>query len=105
MDYKAIVREHLFQDDRIDQLVEELAELSQACMKMKRAKYWSRNPTPVQLTDAIRNVQEEVGDVLMCLDALDWIEYDTSNNPKWERWANRLIAADERDVVTKETDE
>lgn len=91
---KEKVIHHLGLSHVIDQLVEELAELQQALMKMKRAMPYSRNPTPVSFEEAEAKAAEELGDVLMCVDLMGWMNIDTSDNPKWERWAERISKLD-----------
>ena len=50
----------------LEQLAEESAELSQAALKCIRAQGFSQNPTPVSCEDAMKNLQEEINDVLDC---------------------------------------
>ena len=52
--------------DLYAQLAEESAELSQAALKCIRAQGFSQNPTPVSCEDAMKNLQEEINDVLDC---------------------------------------
>lgn len=82
-------------DDRtvLEQLAEEAAELSQACLKLIRASGFSNNVTPVDREDALRNLREEFADVNMCYYLL-FRSYETRQSiimrPKWKRWALRL---------------
>ncbi len=82
-------------DDRtvLEQLAEEAAELSQACLKLIRARGLSNNVTPIDQEKALRNLQEEMSDVVMCYFLLSG-RYHTGrviiNLPKWKRWAKRL---------------
>lgn len=72
-------------------LSEECAELTQAALKYIRAcEIHPDNPTPVGPDAAWESVWEESRDVLMILDALGLVTEDTSYNPKWQRWAERL---------------
>ena len=62
-------------DDRavpavLEQCAEELAELTQATLKMARALR-GENPTPVTHSQAAEHLHEELGDVRLCLKVLD----------------------------------
>ena len=88
------VKSHLGERTKLEQLAEEANELSQAALKLIRAKGMSDNATPVTADKALDNLQEEVMDVLACLVVLD-VDLEqalktTTANPKWLRWANRL---------------
>lgn len=80
--------------DRLCQLAEECAELAQAALKTKRILE-GRNPANTNIQDALSNLQEEVGDVLICVTVLSpdfTIETDTPL-PKLQRWVSRLEKA------------
>lgn len=85
-------------DDRtkLEQLAEEAAELSQAALKLIRAKGLSGNVTPISEKEALQNVNEEIIDVLMCIKAYDCelngvdVVEVMENSPKWLRWVERL---------------
>lgn len=96
-EYKVKVISALYHSDLLDQLAEECCELAQACLKLKRAKTFSNNPTPIDFETAMANVYEEVNDVLLCMDSLSYLPegWDTSCNPKWKRWAERLEKREE----------
>ena len=91
-----IVRVKLPFTERLAQLAEEAAELSQAALKLRRA-ITGVNPTPVTIYDASCKLGEEIADVYACLDALS-----VANDPKsikdiksmaaikMARWADRL---------------
>lgn len=96
MDTKNIVRARLTTRDLLEQLAEECAELAQAALKVIRANGMSANATPITAQSAYSKIVEESGDVLMLLDLLRLADIDTSDNPKWERWAARLEAANEQ---------
>lgn len=90
------VKSHLDERTKLEQLAEEANELSQAALKLIRAKGMSDNATPVTADKALDNLQEEVVDVLACLVVLD-VDLEqalktTTANLKWLRWANRLRA-------------
>jgi NTP pyrophosphatase (non-canonical NTP hydrolase) len=87
---------HLDDRTKLEQLAEEAAELSQAALKLIRAKGLSNNVTPIDEKEALANVREEIIDVLACikvydyeLDGVDVVEA-MENSPKWLRWAERL---------------
>lgn len=92
-DYILYIREKL--DDRVilEQLAEEAAELSQACLKLIRASGFSKNVTPTDRGKALSNLYEEMSDVSMCYFLL-FGRYHTRESIvrllKWERWARRL---------------
>ena len=73
----------------LQQLAEESSELAQASLKLIRAM-GNGNPTPIALADAKAKMIEEANDVAMCLDLLGVDISDVDNNPKWQRWAERL---------------
>lgn len=54
----------------LEQCAEELAELTQATLKMARALR-GENPTPVTHSQAAEHLHEELGDVRLCLKVLD----------------------------------
>lgn len=80
------------------QLAEEASELSMAAMKVMRAAYLEDNPTPVTKEAAIQNLEEEIGDVLVAIDAiLANTDLQVSNqqilktyNDKFLRWLHRI---------------
>lgn len=75
------------------QLSEEANELAQAALKMFRILD-GRNPTPVTKDQAIANIKEEIGDVILCLwelgFATDPAKYQEAMAAKAQRWATRL---------------
>lgn len=75
------------------QLSEEANELAQAALKMFRILD-GRNPTPVTKDQAIANIKEEIGDVILCLwelgFATDPAKYQEAMAAKAQRWAARL---------------
>lgn len=87
---------HLDDRTKLEQLAEEAAELSQAALKLIRAKGLSNNVTPTSEKEALANVNEEIIDVLMCIKAYDCelngadVVEAMENSPKWLRWAERL---------------
>ena len=80
--------------DRLCQLAEEAAELGKAALKTKRALEGT-NPTPVTLAEALDNLQEELEDILVCVEALapDILLVPDVSPSKIDRWARRLGTA------------
>lgn len=87
------IREQLSQEELLCQLAEEASELAHAALKLRRC-IDGRNPTPVTETEAVKNLLEEVGDVLLCLKTLgfptDFDDYSGDINSKLKRWVERL---------------
>ena len=87
------IRDHLPDEELLCQLAEEASELAQAALKMRRVLD-GRNPTPTPMSEAWANLQEEIADVLNCLQVLDIStsdqEYQATIRQKRERWAGRL---------------
>ena len=73
------------------QLAEEAAELGKAALKLRRALD-GKNPTPVSPADALRNVQEEMADVLLCVLSvgLDEESAERTIRAKIPRWSGRI---------------
>lgn len=81
--------------DLYAQLAEEGAELNQAALKCIRAQGFIHNPTPVSCEDAVKNLQEEINDVLIAAYVLGLV--DGSCVKDWHklvRWAKRLQEAE-----------
>lgn len=77
--------------DLYAQLAEEGAELTQAALKCIRAQGFSENPTPVSCEDAVKNLQDELNDVLIVAYVLGLVGgYSVRNWDKLERWAKRI---------------
>ena len=74
-------------------LAEEATELAHAALKLRRV-YDGTNPTPVTEREAVANLIEEVGDVLLCLEVLGLPavseDYQKAMDAKLERWVKRL---------------
>lgn len=94
------IREKLPEEELLAQLAEEAAELAQAALKMRRVLD-GKNPTPVRVSEAWANLQEEVADVLLCLQVLDIdtdaVSYHETIRAKLIRWSDRLRAASQDD--------
>ncbi|MBR3587233.1 MAG: hypothetical protein IKO00_14525 [Oscillospiraceae bacterium] len=86
------VTDFLPQDELLLQLAEEAAELSQAAMKLRRVMD-GRNPTPVGYQMAVKNLNEEMADVLLCaeqISSLDEKQIARTKQSKLARWMERL---------------
>ena len=74
-------------------MAEEATELAHAALKLRRA-YDGSNPTPMTKGEAIDNLIEEIGDVILYLEVLgfpvDPEVYRKDMNTKLERWVRRL---------------
>lgn len=126
IDYIEFVLTKLTREDILKQLAEEAAEvanvgnnismsasfITQCALKDIRATGNTVNMTPkpienikkelngnVEILNTVRTkeLEEECGDLNMCLDLLYHLEgnhpveeFNTLDNPKWERWAKRL---------------
>lgn len=84
------IKDTLTDRDLHELLAEECAELCQASLKMIRASGCTHNVTPISYEEAREKVLEEVGDILMVLDALDILPETTLENSKWSRWRKRI---------------
>lgn len=83
----------------LEQCAEELAELTQASLKMAR-KLRGENPTPVTHAQAAEHLHEELGDVRLCLKVLD-VAMGGDNTTaveaeKLQRWLDRLTPEQEK---------
>ena len=77
--------------DITEQVVEEAAELGKAALKLRRALD-GKNPTPVSPSEALRNVREEMADVLLCSISVSLDEQVTERTirEKIPRWSGRI---------------
>ena len=83
----------------LKQCAEELAELTQAALKMAR-KLRGENPTPMTHAQAAEHLHEELGDVRLCLKVLD-VAMGGDNTTaveaeKLQRWLDRLTPEREK---------
>lgn len=86
----------------LEGLAEECCELAQAALKSIRADDGT-NPTPVSKEACLDKLNEEAGDVLMLLELLDMLPCgSTMDNPKRERWANRIKERERELIVNAE---
>lgn len=92
------IRDQIPEEELLVQLAEEASELAQAALKMHRV-IDGRNPTPVRLSEAWANLQEEISDVFLCLTVLEVNpvdqEYLVSMQNKLDRWVDRLQKKEE----------
>lgn len=79
----------------LEQTAEECLELGAACLKLSR-KIRNENPTPVPLNDILANLNEEVADIVNCINILAEIDLandalvDLEMRDKITRWVNRI---------------
>lgn len=82
------------------QLAEEAGELTQAALKLRRA-LTGQNPTPVPMSKALADLEEEIADVHNCISVVSYsLSLDENTileiaDLKRTRWANRLEGANE----------
>ena len=95
----------------LEQCAEECTELAQACLKMAR-KQRKENPTPLQIAELWESINEEVGDVENCIEALlnsdilSRSEINFNKRIKLQRWFDRINASKgENDGEKSSTDE
>ena len=83
--------------DLLEQLAEESAELSQAALKLIRAKEMSQNPTPISEDEALASLKEEANDVLIVLVILGLADQSAVHDwRKLVRWAERIEKRERR---------
>lgn len=85
--------EKIPQEELLAGLAEEAAELAQAALKLRRV-IDGTNPTPKTHEEALDSLEEEIADVHLYL---NYIDYDSRKvtefyKNKRERWENRLKA-------------
>ena len=99
-DYRDFILEKIDERTLLEQLAEEASELSQAALKLIRARKLSENVTPKTGESVTQNLVEEMIDcnivtALLCLKDKK-IKTAVLNSgymeesPKWKRWAERL---------------
>ena len=92
-EHKEYIRSRLGEPELLGQLAEEAAELTQAALKLRRA-ITGINPTPVSTQDALKAYQEEIADVVLCLNMLEFdskiADVDGIMERKLQRWVTRL---------------
>ena len=77
--------------EKLAGLAEEASELAQAALKLRRS-ITQLNPTPVSEAEAYMCLLEEIGDVQLYLDTIDYDEraVAASIRLKLDRWMRRL---------------
>lgn len=89
----AYIQENVSLDEMLAQLAEEATELAHAALKLRRVVD-DKNPTPVTFDEAFANLNEEIGDILLCLETLglpvEVRAYRNDMDAKLERWVRRL---------------
>lgn len=88
------IRDEIPQEELLVQLAEEAVELAHRALKLHRVLDGT-NPTPVSLSTAFEDFEEEVADVLLCLKVLgledsDLVKYEALMDKKLKRWAVRI---------------
>lgn len=87
------VTDFLSQEELLLQLAEEASELAQASLKLRRVLN-GQNPTPIGYQQAVKQFNEEIADVQLCLDMISFENSETIRkvyHAKHERWLSRLI--------------
>ena len=85
--------------ERLAQLAEEAAELTQAALKYRRIITPDASPTSKTEKDALDNLIEEIEDVKMCIDTLELsgtipdCEFEKWRKYKMPRWCERIKKA------------
>lgn len=76
--------------------------MSQAALKLIRARGYTDNPTPVDRDEALYNLEEEFEDMLAVYAALAGsyetvkiLLRDSETRDKWQRWVQRVKAGKE----------
>lgn len=98
--YKDYILDKLDERALLEQLAEEASELSQAALKLIRAKGLNENVTPKTEESVRINLIEEMLDCSMVMALLCFKDKkiltavlddsDIGDTPKWKRWAERL---------------
>lgn len=84
------IEESMSRRDLLIALAEEAAELSQAALKLARAEKLIKHPTAVSEEQALKDLEEEYTDVLLCSRVLDLDVNQELRRKKALRWAKRL---------------
>lgn len=97
------ITEFLPQDELLAQLAEEASELGQAALKLRRILD-GRNPTPTSYVQAVKNLNEEMADVRLCMDLItckDDTVIAKFREEKESRWLGRLADLRRKEDVRK----
>lgn len=98
------VTDFLPQSEILAQLAEESAELAHAALKMRRVLD-GENPTPVGYAQALKDLNEEIADVTLCIEQLSCVDHSKVNRifgEKLNRWIDRLCEARRQEDSRKE---
>lgn len=78
------------EDSQLDQMIEEMAELTVAINKYKRAKHFVAQ----KKEGVLDNLYEELADVKMCLEQMEWIfgkdNVDETLEQKFKKFIKQL---------------
>ena len=91
------INEILDKTEILAQLAEEASELAQAALKLRRA-IDGKNPTPKSISICEVQLDEEIADVMLCIEELGFCENVHKDiqgmfmDKKWNRWLSRLHA-------------
>lgn len=81
----------------LELLAEECTELAQAALKLAR-KYRGENPTPRTEAECLQSLEEEIADVMTCIDQMgEIVDMGTVKKVKEEkldRWKKRMDRMD-----------
>lgn len=97
------VTDFLPQSEILAQLAEESAELGQAALKMRRVLD-GKNPTPVGYAQALKDLNEEIADVTLCIDLISCVNFNQVNATrswKLKRWTSRLLESRRKEDARK----
>jgi len=83
------ISKNLSKEAIYDQLTEECCELGHASAKMARIRR-CENPTPIQGGEALKNLEEEFTDIIVCALVLGLAPNETLMERKLVRWKNRI---------------
>lgn len=90
-----VIQKQLPETELLAQLAEEAAELAQAALKLRRV-YDGRNKTPVTNMQAVNAFIEEIADVQLCIEILNYSNENVQaaiskiKEQKLSRWVKRL---------------
>lgn len=77
----------------LELLAEECTELAQAALKLAR-KYRGENPTPRTEAECLQSLEEEIADVMTCIDQMgeiaDMGTVEKVKEEKLDRWKKRM---------------
>ena len=98
------IRENVLERELLEQLAEESAELTQAALKLIRAKGLSNNPTPKEAEQLKRELLEEFADVSIIVFVLFSFMVTPPfiyENNKIKRWVKRLKEAKAKEAAER----